>query len=73
MKKQFRLQGLDCANCAAKIERKIKKIDGVTDACVNFMTQKMEIEGQDDKMEEIIIEATKTANKVLPDMKIRQL
>ena len=40
MKKKFKLIDLDCANCAAKMEEAIKKIDGVTDASVSFMTQK---------------------------------
>ena len=41
MKKKFKLTDLDCANCAAKMEDAIKKIDGVTDANVSFMMQKM--------------------------------
>ena len=41
MKKKFKLTNLDCANCAAKMENAIKKIDGVRDANVSFMTQKM--------------------------------
>ena len=41
MKKKFKLQDLDCANCAAKMEEAIKKIDGVTDASVSFMTQRL--------------------------------
>ena len=44
MKKKFKLQDLDCANCAAKMEESIKKIDGVNDAVVSFMTQKMKVE-----------------------------
>ena len=43
MKKKFKLQDLDCANCAAKMEEAIKKIDGVTDASVSFMTQKLAV------------------------------
>ena len=46
MKKKFKLQDLDCANCAAKMEEAIKKIEGVSDATVSFMTQKMTIEAQ---------------------------
>ena len=41
MKKHFKLQDLDCANCAAKMEDAIKKLDGVNDATVSFMTQKL--------------------------------
>ena len=48
MKKKFKLQDLDCANCAAKMEEAIKKIPGVNDASVSFMTQKMTVETADD-------------------------
>ena len=44
MKKTFKLVDLDCANCAAKMEAAIKKLDGVHDATVSFMTQKMNVE-----------------------------
>ena len=44
MKKTFRLEELDCANCAAKMENGIKKLDGVQDAAVSFMTQRLTIE-----------------------------
>ena len=43
----FKLDGLDCANCAAKIERAVKKLDGVTEATVNFLSAKMIIEGEE--------------------------
>ena len=46
MKKTFRLEGLDCANCAAKIERGIAALDGVSNASVNFMTGKLTIEAE---------------------------
>ena len=49
MKKVYNLSDLDCANCASKMESTIKKIDGVTNASVNFMTQKMTIEIADGK------------------------
>ena len=44
MKKHFKLRDLDCANCAAKMEEAIKKLDGVHDATVSFMTQKLTLE-----------------------------
>jgi len=50
MKKSFRLEGLDCANCAAKIEKEVKALDGVTDVTVNAMTAKMVLEADDGKM-----------------------
>ena len=57
MKKKFRLENLECANCAAKMEDKISKLDGVEDVSVNFLTTKMIIEGEEDKMPSIIEEA----------------
>ena len=67
MKKKFKLQDLDCANCAAKMEEAIKKIEGVTDAAVSFMTQKMMIEAPDDQFDDIVSEAIKVIAKVEPD------
>lgn len=66
MKKTFRLEGLDCANCAAKIETAVKKLEGVKEATVNFMTTKMVIEAEDDRMTDIITEAEKIVKKIEP-------
>ena len=52
MKKKFKLQDLDCANCAAKMEEAIKKIPGVNDANVSFMMQKMTVDAEDDKFDD---------------------
>ena len=54
MKKKFILEGLECANCAAKMEKAINELDGVKEATVNFMTQKLVIEGEDEKMLTIV-------------------
>ena len=70
MKKTFKMVDLDCANCAAKMEDAIKKIDGVTNASVNFMTQKMTIEADDAKFDAIVKEAVKVCKKVEPDCEI---
>lgn len=70
MKKKFKLEDLDCANCAAKMEEAIKKIDGVSDANVSFLAQKMTIEAQDDKFDEIMKEVERVCAKVEPDCKI---
>ena len=53
MKKTFRLEGLDCANCAAKIEKKVKSMDGVKDATVSFFAQKLVLEADDGRFDEI--------------------
>lgn len=70
MKKKFKLQDLDCANCAAKMEEAIKKIDGVNDASMSFMTQKLTIDAVDDRFDAIMDEVEKVCAKVEPDMKI---
>lgn len=67
MKKKFKLQDLDCANCAAKMEEAIKKIPGVHDATVSFMTQKMIIDAEDDKFDEIMKQVVSVCAKVEPD------
>lgn len=67
MKKKFKLQNLDCANCAAKIEEKIKNIDGVKNASVSFMLQKLVIEAEGDDMERIVSEAKSVIKAVEPD------
>ena len=59
MKKHFKLQDLDCANCAAKMEAAIKKIDGVNDASVSFMSQKLTLDADDARFEEILKQAVK--------------
>ena len=71
MKKKFKLTNLDCANCAAKMENAIKKIDGVRDANVSFMTQKMTIEADDSRFDEIMEEVHSVCRKVEPDCTIQ--
>ena len=70
MTKKFKLQDLDCANCAAKMEEAIKKIDGVNDASVSFMMQKMTIDADDARFDEIVKEAVAICAKVEPDCKV---
>ena len=70
MKKKFKLQDLDCANCAAKMEESIKKIDGVNDAVVSFMTQKMTVDDDDERFDEIMDEVVRVCAKVEPDCQI---
>lgn len=70
MKKKFKLQDLDCANCAAKMEESIKIIDGVNDAVVSFMTQKMTVDADDARFDEIMDEVVRVCAKVEPDCQI---
>ena len=67
MKKVFRLKDLDCANCAAKMERGINKIDGIESATVSFMSQKLTVEAADDRFESIMDEVVKVCKKIEPD------
>ena len=70
MKKHFKLRDLDCANCAAKMEDAIKKLDGVNDAAVSFMTQKLTLDADDARFDEILQQAVKICKKVEPDCTI---
>ena len=70
MKKHFKLIDLDCANCAAKMEAAIKKLDGVHDATVSFMTQKLTLDADDTRFDEILNEVVKVCKKVEPDCTI---
>ena len=70
MKKIFKLEDLDCANCAAKMETAIAKVDGVESVSVNFFTQKLTLETADGDFDEVLKKVLKTAKKVEPDCKI---
>ena len=67
MKKVYRLKDLDCANCAAKMERGIAKIDGVQNASVSFMSQKLTLEADDSRFEAIVDEVVKVCKRIEPD------
>lgn len=67
MKKTFKLEDLDCANCAAKMETAIRKLDGVKTATVSFMTQKLTIEADDAEFDAIVKRAVDCIKKVEPD------
>ena len=70
MKKNYKLEDLDCANCAAKMERAVAKIDGVNSVSISFMSQRMVIEADDSRFEEIMDQVVKTCKKVEPDCRI---
>lgn len=70
MRKVFKLDNLDCANCAAKMEEAIKKIDGVQSASMRFMTQKLVIEADESQMNAIVDKAAELCKKIEPDMTI---
>lgn len=70
MKKKFKLEDLDCANCAAKMEAAIKEIPGVVNASVNFLAQKMMIEAPDEGFDDIVKKAVECIARVEPDCKV---
>ena len=70
MKQIFRMQDLDCANCAAKMERKISKIEGVRSVTVNFLAQKLILEADDEKWNEILGQVDSVVRKVDPDCRV---
>ena len=70
MKKTFKLEDLDCANCAAKMETAINKLEGVQKATVSFMTQKMTIEADEAVFDDVVQAAVKCIAKVEPDCRV---
>lgn len=71
MKKHFKMVDLDCANCAAKMEDAIKKIRGVNDATVSFMAQKLTVDADDSRFDEIMQEIVRVCKRVEPDCVIK--
>ena len=71
MKKSYKLENIDCANCAAKMENNINKMEGVS-ATISFMMQRLTIEAADDKFEEVLEEASRIIKKIEPDCVIRR-
>ena len=68
MKKVFKLEGLDCAHCATKIEEKVSKLEGVKSVVINFMTTKMTLESIDENIGDIVEKVKKLINEVEPDV-----
>ena len=73
MKSKFKIKGLDCANCASQLERAIQKIDGVESVNISFMTQKMELEYDETRKEEIMKNVKKVIKKEEPDVTIEEV
>ena len=70
MKKSYKLEDLDCANCAAKMERMIGEIDGVQSVTVSFLAQKLMLEAEENDLDRILKEAAKICRKVDPDCEL---
>lgn len=70
MKKTFRMYDLDCANCAAKMENEIRKIDGVQSVVISFLAQKMTLEADDAHFDEIAKAAAKACRRIDGDVEV---
>ncbi len=70
MKKIFVLEDLECAHCAARMEEGIRKLPGVTDASVNFITQRLTLEADDATFDKVLKQAVKLCRKIEPDCRI---
>lgn len=70
MVKTYKINNLDCANCAAKLERAVGKIDGINGASVNFFAQKITLDVDGDRFDRVIDEVRRVCKKVEPDMEI---
>ena len=70
MKKVYRMENLDCANCARKMEDAIQKLDGVESVNINFLTQKMILTADEEKIQEIAEKAAKLCRRVVPDCRV---
>lgn len=67
MVKVYKIEDLDCAHCAAKIEEAIRKIDGVTSATVSFLAQKMTVDADQAKLAAIEKEILAVCKRIEPD------
>ena len=70
MKFVYKIEDLDCAHCAAKMEKAISKIDGVQSASISFLAQKLTIEADESRIDEIMAKAKEICKKVEPDCNI---
>lgn len=73
MNSKFKINGLDCANCALELERAIEKIDGIESVNINFMTQRMELKYDEAQKEEIINKVKKVIKREEPDVTIKEM
>lgn len=73
MKRAYKIIGIDCADCTAKLEARLAKIDGVKNISISFITQKCNIEVEDDRADEIIQEVMELISKTEPDAEVKRI
>ncbi|MFR6598089.1 MAG: cation transporter [Finegoldia magna] len=71
MKRRYTLENLECANCAAKMEEKIKELDGVNSVTVNFITTKMVLDVEDDKFDSVLNQAKDIIKSIEPYVEVK--
>jgi len=71
MKRRYTLENLECANCAAKMEDKIKELDGVNSVTVNFITTKMVLDVEDDKFDSVLDQAKDIIKSIEPYVEVK--
>ncbi|MDU2131034.1 MAG: cation transporter [Finegoldia magna] len=71
MKRRYTLENLGCANCAAKMESKIKELDGVNSVTVNFITTKMVLDVEDDKFDSVLAQAKDIIKSIEPYVEVK--
>lgn len=70
MKKIFKITGIDCANCALKMEDKIKQLENVNDVSINFLTEKFTLDAKDEEFSNILEKSKNIIKKIEPDAEI---
>lgn len=73
MRKVYLLEDLCCANCAAKIEKKVAALDGVDSASVNFLTTKLVMEVDEASAADVDAAVRKIVRKIEPDVTVREI
>lgn len=71
MKRRYTLENLGCANCAAKMEEKIKELDGVNSVTVNFITTKMVLDVEDGKFDSVLAQAKDIIKSIEPYVEVK--
>lgn len=73
MNMKFKIKGLDCANCVAELERAIQKVEGVTSASISFMSERIDLEIDENNKEEILKKIKKVIKREEPDVALEEL
>ena len=73
MKVKFKIKGIDCANCALELERAIQKVDCVESATISFMAERMTLEIDEERKEEVIVKVNKVVKIEEPDVTLKEI